>query len=377
MSLFKSTAPLILIIALTGCGKASISSTGNFAPVKGISTEPCPNVAQPIVASLATFTISDHLSQSYGYDLLPAIQLSPTASLSTVTRAELTTAVNNMNGFINKYLHYTSKTPGGNITQTSNDKTVTNELDLMNSLITKGSLSNINTGRSAIRTIVDKNQICHYENNSISITDTSNSTTRYYTVRYNYSPKFIDNNGNKQPESLTKVIASSITTILPGATSSTQQFTAYSFAQLNPQTFSSTAYNKPLLVFATYGDNNESMKLMDNFQKKTGYMEYLNIVPFKINSAYNNVKRVRFNVDYALSQVKVYISSYLVAYKNPDGSLLKDPTTTQLAALTNALAKLSPPETPVQVYDKGFDTINNKAPTSVYTYAGTSIPSRQ
>jgi hypothetical protein len=365
---------------LSGCGKATTGASSG--------SNPCPSVDEPIVATV-DYSVTDNLSQSYGYDLVPAIQLSSTdTSLDASTKSEVTDALTKINGIINQYLHYTPKTTGGDFTQTSNDKSVANELDLMESLIANESLGNINLGRSTMRTVINNSTICKYDNNQISIASAVDPTTkRYYIVRYTYSPNTLQTDGNTV-RILTKAIASSVLvpkkdTLSTGTTTNTiattQQFTAYSIVKLNPDTFSASGYNKPLLVSATYGDNSASLNLNDDYTNKTGYIEYLNSTAFSINSAHTNIKRVRFNVDYAMSQVKVYVSTFLKQYKKPDGTLVTDPTAAEYQALIDSTGGQNRDGTYnfTQVYDKNYSTLNNNIPTPIYTYSADSIPSRQ
>jgi hypothetical protein len=383
-SLNKFFGLSLLAVILSGCGQTTSSASN--------SSNPCPSVDAPILAT-ENYTVTDNLSQSYSYDLLPAIQLSSNdTSLDASTKSQIKDALTNINGIINQFVNYTPLTKGGDFTQTSKDKSVENELDLMESLIAHNSLSNINLGRSTMRTVINNSQICKYDNTQIAIANAVDPTSkRYYIVRYTYSPNTPQTDGSTV-RLLTKTIASSVlkpkagtsntnTTIsaTTAAQNTTQQFTAISVVKLNPDTFSASGYNKPLFVRAIYGGSTVSLNLTDDFEKKTGSIEYINSTPFSLNSAHTNIKRVRFDVDYAMSRVKVYVSTFLKQYKKPDGTLVTDPTTTEYQALIDSTGGRNRDGTYnfTQVYDANYSTLNNNTPTPIYSYTGNSIASRQ
>lgn len=106
---------------------------------------------------------------------------------------------------------------------------------------------------------------------------------------------------------------------------------------------------------------------------------------FDLDSTRTGLKRIRLETDYATSEVRVYVSDYVEAIYDSDGTtVIKDPTRCEQQAVLDELAAASPGEGVrlTAVPDTGFDITSvddgdDIQPIPAFTFNGTTISSRQ
>lgn len=102
-----------------------------------------------------------------------------------------------------------------------------------------------------------------------------------------------------------------------------------------------------------------------------------------INDDYPEAKRLRVETDYENQEVRIYISNYVEAIYDSDGTTpIYDPTNCEKQAVLDELADMDPGNgvrlTVIEdpFFDITYDDDGNLETTPVYTFTGTTLPSR-
>ncbi len=299
---FLALMPWLLI---TGCN-SNTASTSN-SPL-------CIDVAAPVSHAVPSFTVSEHLSRTYAYYPLAAMQ--PGAPVATDVEA----AIGKMDEAVGKFIRYTG--PASNIVST------TNELDLLESIIASDTVENLVMAKASMVESVQQSLACGYNNQNIRLTTMVEGEVqeKLFTLSYNYAPNAATGSTSVQP-----ILTKTLIHKQPNGTSST--FSPVAVVKLDPASFQGTGYNPVKFLQANYGGNDESLILRLDRENRLDSLAFNSATSFKLNETYPQIKRVRFEMPYDSSQVQIFASRFLVAYAVPDGTLLEDPSSEQLKAV--------------------------------------------
>ena len=117
----------------------------------------------------------------------------------------------------------------------------------------------------------------------------------------------------------------------------TNKILANSLSALNPDTFVTSGYNKPLASTIQWGDEESSLTITKDYQESTDRAAYISNTAFTVGNN-DEVKRLKISVDYDNNyEAKIYTSNFVSAVtcfpNDPDKiEILYDPTVEELEA---------------------------------------------
>ncbi len=387
----------------------------------------CANIPEsPVSIGVSDFSVSAGTSdyKLYLEDILFAYE---PADESTLTTDQLA-ARDFVDAKLASYLDYTV-TNEGVVTQANNP------LDFIEELIaTTDAGRTIGVFEEAkekmARAIAADDDFCSYTNRNIVVENTTTSENLYVDFDTSYNP-------------FTRIVQQSvlITQSQEALLSARDRATApfVGFFQANPDDFQVSGYTPPYLRQAIMNDASkiESFSIDDGFDTRLGVMEFIiqdeicypndeaespedlqacdagvttrPVHPdaaaecsgedgkiaqnfFYINDNFPQVKRLRVETDYVTQEVRVYVSEYIEAIENADGSrVINDPTDCEKQAILDQLAEANPDTTTgvrlTVVEDPEYDVIfegegenrtrTEPTPNDIGIYQGQAIPARQ